>query len=84
MRLASDPDVLLLDEPTEGIQPNVIQHIGNVLSDLAKQRNMTIVLVEQYLDFVKEHGNQFYIMNGGKTVAEGKHLNSQIILLLNI
>ena len=69
--LASDPKVLLLDEPTEGIQPNVIQHIGKVLSQLASERNMTIVLVEQYLDFVKEHGHYFYIMNGGKVAAEG-------------
>ena len=70
--LASDPQVLLLDEPTEGIQPNVIQHIGSVLVDLAKQRNLTIVLVEQYLDFVKEHGDRFYIMNAGRVAAEGK------------
>lgn len=70
--LASDPSVLLLDEPTEGIQPNVIQHIGRVLVDLAKQKNITIILVEQYLDFVKEHGNHFYIMNGGRVMAEGK------------
>jgi urea transport system ATP-binding protein len=70
--LASDPQVLLLDEPTEGIQPNVIQHIGSVLVDLVKQRNLTIVLVEQYLDFVKEHGDRFYIMNAGRIAAEGK------------
>ena len=69
--LASDPKVLLLDEPTEGIQPNVIQHIGKVLSQLAKERNMTIILVEQFLDFVKEHGDYFYIMNGGRVMAEG-------------
>lgn len=69
--LAGDPKVLLLDEPTEGIQPNVIQQIGHVLRKLVTERNMTIVLVEQYLDFVKEFGHAFYIMNRGKVVAEG-------------
>jgi urea transport system ATP-binding protein len=68
--LAGDPKVLLLDEPTEGIQPNIIQQIGGVLRQLV-ERGMTIVLVEQYLDFVREFGHGFYIMNRGKVVAEG-------------
>jgi urea transport system ATP-binding protein len=69
--LVGEPRVLLLDEPTEGIQPNVIQQIGVVLRKLV-ERGMTIVLVEQYLDFVREFGHGFYIMNRGKVVAEGK------------
>jgi urea transport system ATP-binding protein len=69
--LAGDPKVLLLDEPTEGIQPNVIQQIGHVLRKLVTERNMTVVLVEQYLDFVKEFGHAFYVMNRGRVVAEG-------------
>jgi len=69
--LAGDPKVLLLDEPTEGIQPNVIQQIGQVLRKLVTERQMTVVLVEQYLDFVKEFGHAFYVMNRGKVVAEG-------------
>jgi urea transport system ATP-binding protein len=69
--LAGDPKVLLLDEPTEGIQPNIIQEIGRVLRLLVAERGMTIVLVEQYLDFVKEFGSRFYIMNRGQVVAEG-------------
>ena len=69
--LVGDPKVLLLDEPTEGIQPNIIQQIGVVLRTLVA-RGMTIVLVEQYLDFVREFGQGFYIMNRGKVVAEGK------------
>lgn len=69
--LAGDPQVLLLDEPTEGIQPNVIQEIGRVLRRLADDRNMTIILVEQYLDFVKEIGDTFSIMNRGEVVASG-------------
>lgn len=70
--LVGDPKVLLLDEPTEGIQPNIIQHIGQVLRQLVEQRGMTIVLVEQYLDFVREFGQYFYIMNRGRVVAEGE------------
>ncbi|HYO08865.1 MAG TPA: urea ABC transporter ATP-binding subunit UrtE [Tepidisphaeraceae bacterium] len=69
--LVGDPKVLLLDEPTEGIQPNIIQQIGAVLRKLAEERNMAILLVEQYLDFVKEFGHRFYIMNRGRVVADG-------------
>ena len=69
--LVGDPRVLLLDEPTEGIQPNIIQQIGHVLKDLATKSNMTIVLVEQYLDFVREFGVKFYLMNRGQVVADG-------------
>ena len=69
--LAGNPRVLLLDEPTEGIQPNIIQQIGHVLRGLVTQRNMTVVLVEQYLDFVKEFGHHFYVMDRGRVVAAG-------------
>lgn len=69
--LAGDPKVLLLDEPTEGIQPNIITQIGHVLRMLVEKRGMTVVLVEQYLDFVKEFGHRFYAMNRGRVVAEG-------------
>ncbi|MGN6370018.1 MAG: urea ABC transporter ATP-binding subunit UrtE [Phycisphaerae bacterium] len=69
--LVGEPKVLLLDEPTEGIQPNIIQQIGQVLRKLVRERGMTVVLVEQYLDFVREFGERFYIMNRGRVVAEG-------------
>jgi urea transport system ATP-binding protein len=69
--LVGEPKVLLLDEPTEGIQPNVIQQIGQVLRMLVTERGMTVVLVEQYLDFVKEFGHAFYVMNRGRVAAEG-------------
>ncbi len=69
--LVSDPKVMLLDEPTEGIQPNIIQQIGKVLQDLVQQRGMTIVLVEQYVDFVREFGHDFYVMDRGQVVANG-------------
>ena len=70
--LVSKPSVLLLDEPTEGIQPNIIQHIGEVLQSLVNEENMTVVLAEQYLDFVKEFGHDFYIMNRGRITANGE------------
>ena len=69
--LAGNPKVMVLDEPTEGIQPNVIQMIGDVLQHLAASRKMTIILVEQYLDFVKEVTDDFYVMNRGQIVAKG-------------
>ncbi len=69
--LVGEPSVLLLDEPTEGIQPNVIHDIGVVLRRLASERRMTIVLVEQYLDFVTEFGHRFVIMDRGQVAAAG-------------
>jgi urea transport system ATP-binding protein len=79
--LVGEPRALLLDEPTEGIQPNIIQQIGAVLQKLVETRNMTIVLVEQYLDFVKEFGKTFYVMNRGRVVAEGPttNLDSELV-----
>jgi urea transport system ATP-binding protein len=69
--LVGDPKVILLDEPTEGIQPNIIEKIGMVLRDLVTEKNIAVVIVEQFLDFVKEFGHSFYIMNRGAVVAEG-------------
>lgn len=70
--LVGDPQVILLDEPTEGIQPNIIDKIGVILTKLVKEKNVAVVMVEQYLDFVREIGHKFYIMNRGTVVAEGK------------
>ena len=70
--LCGDPAILVLDEPTEGIQPNIIQQIGEILRQLVEERGMTVVLVEQYLDFVKEFGHNFYVLNRGRVVAEGE------------
>jgi len=67
--LVTRPKLLILDEPTEGIQPNIIQRIGEVLSALCRQQGMTILIVEQYLDFVKEFCDRFVLMNRGRVVA---------------
>ena len=78
--LVGRPSVLLLDEPTEGIQPNIIQEIGRVLRRLAGE-GMAVVLVEQYLDFVKEVGDRFAIMDRGQIVARGTtaELGSEVV-----
>ena len=73
--LVTDPSLLILDEPTEGIQPNIVQQIGRVLQQLVTERGMTIVIVEQYLDFIREFSRQFYIMNRGRIVANGETEN---------
>jgi urea transport system ATP-binding protein len=70
--MVGNPKVLLLDEPTEGIQPNIIARIGAVLRTLVQERDMAIVIVEQFLDFVREFGDDFCIMNRGAVVAEGR------------
>ena len=69
--MVGEPPLLLLDEPTEGIQPNIIQEIGRVLKYLTSEKGMTILLVEQYLDFVREYSDNYYIMNRGEIAASG-------------
>ena len=70
--LVGEPRVLLLDEPTEGIQPNIIQQIGETLRQLVDESGLTVVLVEQYLDFVREFGDEFSLMDRGRVVAQGE------------
>jgi urea transport system ATP-binding protein len=102
--LLTNPKVLLLDEPTEGIQPNIIDQIGetikklrdeglgvdkhnypeeiqNAVKLLRKEGKIGILLVEQYLDFCLDVGDQFYIMDRGAVVAEGamKNLNDEVV-----
>ncbi|SHL00521.1 amino acid/amide ABC transporter ATP-binding protein 2, HAAT family [Roseovarius marisflavi] len=66
--LITKPKLLLLDEPTEGIQPNIIQHIGKVISLLRDRGDMAIVLVEQYFDFAFELADQIVVLRRGKVV----------------
>ncbi|MFT7594918.1 MAG: urea transport system ATP-binding protein [Paracoccaceae bacterium] len=69
--LITKPKLLLLDEPTEGIQPNIIQQIGPVISYLRDRGDMAIILVEQYFDFAFDLGDQFYALRGGSVVLQG-------------
>lgn len=65
------PKVLLLDEPTEGIQPNIIQQIGRVIEYLKGKGDMAIVLVEQYFDFAYGLADQFYVFRRGTVSKSG-------------
>jgi len=69
--LTARPRLLILDEPTEGIQPNVIKDIARVISLLAKERNMAVVLVEQYYEFARALGDQLAIMVRGEVALAG-------------
>jgi urea transport system ATP-binding protein len=69
--LVMRPRLLLLDEPTEGIQPSIIKDIGRAISYLRNLGNIAIVLVEQYLDFARELGDHFAVMERGAIVYSG-------------
>jgi len=69
--LAPGPRLLLLDEPTEGIQPSVIKDIGRVIRQLADRKTMAIVLVEQYYDFAADLADAYIVMERGAVVARG-------------
>lgn len=66
--LITKPRVLLLDEPTEGIQPNIIQQIGDVIRILCEEGNMAIVLVEQFFDFAYDLGSEFLVLQRGEVI----------------
>ena len=69
--LMSEPRVLILDEPTEGIQPNIIQDIGRTLRRLVDEFGMTIVLVEQYYEFAEMLADHYVVMDRGEVIAHG-------------
>ena len=69
--LASGPQLLVLDEPTEGIQPSIIKDIGRVIRMLAGRGNMGILLCEQYYDFAEELADDYLVMERGEVIASG-------------
>lgn len=79
--LCLEPKVLILDEPSEGIQPNIVQQIGSVIDYLTKEEGLTVVLVEQKLPFARKHGDRFFIMDRGQVAAGGSmdELNDKIV-----
>ncbi len=79
--LLTKPSLLILDEPTEGIQPNIIDQIGDAIRMLRGEGKMAILLVEQYLDFCRELGDDFAILERGAVCASGRmgELSDEIV-----
>lgn len=75
--LASRPRLLILDEPTEGIQPSVIKEIGQVIRSLANRGDMAILLVEQFYDFAAELADSYLVMSRGEIVQRGAGANME-------
>lgn len=70
--LVVDPKLLILDEPTEGIQPNVVAEIGDIIRKLNREMGLTVLLVEQKLPFARKVGDRFCILDRGRSVATGE------------
>jgi urea transport system ATP-binding protein len=70
--LVTQPRLLILDEPTEGIQPSIIKDIGGVIRLLASRGNMAILLVEQYFEFARDLADTYAVMDRGEVVMEGR------------
>ncbi len=79
--LVIDPKLLILDEPTEGIQPNIVQEIGDIILKLNREIGLTVLLVEQKLPFARKVADSFCILDRGRHVAAGKmdDLNDDLI-----
>ncbi|MES9832412.1 MAG: urea ABC transporter ATP-binding subunit UrtE [Candidatus Thiodiazotropha sp. LLP2] len=79
--LVIDPKLLILDEPTEGIQPNIVQEIGDIIIRLNREIGLTVLLVEQKLPFARKVADRFCILDRGRQVAAGEmeNLNDDLI-----
>ncbi|MCG7867209.1 MAG: urea ABC transporter ATP-binding subunit UrtE [gamma proteobacterium symbiont of Stewartia floridana] len=79
--LVIDPQLLILDEPTEGIQPNIVQEIGDIIIKLNQEIGLTVLLVEQKLPFARKVADRFCILDRGRHVAAGEmgQLNDDLI-----
>jgi len=75
--LVTKPRLLILDEPTEGIQPNVIKLIEQVIAGLAERKEMAILLVEQYYDFARSLADHYAVLQRGEVIAAGLGVNMQ-------
>ena len=69
--LVLDPTLLILDEPTEGIQPNIVNEIGEIIMRLNRERGLTVLLVEQKLPFARRVADRFCVLEKGRAVAAG-------------
>lgn len=79
--LVLEPSLLILDEPTEGIQPNIVNEIGQIIRKLIDEMGMTVLLVEQKLKFARMVADRFFILDRGRSMAQGDiaQLNRQLI-----
>jgi urea transport system ATP-binding protein len=79
--LTINPRLLILDEPTEGIQPNIIKDIGEIIIKLNAEKNITVLMVEQKLAFARHVAKQFCIMDKGRVMAKGDmdNLNDELV-----
>lgn len=79
--LVTDPKLLILDEPTEGIQPNIVADIGGVVRRLNREMGLTVLLVEQKLPFARKVADRFCLLDRGRAVATGNmpELNEELI-----
>jgi urea transport system ATP-binding protein len=75
--LVSRPKLLILDEPTEGIQPSIIKQIGAVIAELAAGGEMAILLVEQYYDFAAALADQYLVMARGEIIQAGRRADME-------
>jgi urea transport system ATP-binding protein len=73
--LVIEPKVLILDEPNEGIRPNIVQQIGDVILKLNQEEGLTVILVEQKLGFARRVGKEFRLMEKGRVVASDQMAN---------
>jgi urea transport system ATP-binding protein len=73
--LMAKPELLILDEPTEGIQPSIIQEMGRTLRRLVTEMGLTVLLVEQYYDFARHLADHYLVMNRGEIIANGTGAN---------
>jgi urea transport system ATP-binding protein len=73
--LMAKPELLILDEPTEGIQPSIIQEMGRTLRRLVTEMGLTVLLVEQYYDFARHLADHYLVMNRGEIIASGTGAN---------
>ena len=80
--LVTKPKLLLMDEPTEGIQPNIIKQIGKVIEHLRESKSMAIILVEQYFDFAYNLADSFVVLKKGEVTKSGtkQKLSKEILL----
>lgn len=68
--LIGSPEIILLDEPSEGVQPNIVSQMGEILTKISKELNMTVLIVEQHMGLIQQVSDRGYVMDKGCIIAE--------------